>query len=257
LVFSANPDLTGEQARMIVEKTADRVGGVFYDFGGHNDYYGYGRVNAARSTRAAQIGFGNPAAAICAENFNCVSGVCIKAAFTDPFGQCWVDCGELPDGAECYDDNKCTENDICSANNCAGSQISCDDENICTDDSCDPADGCIYTQNQSPCDDGNACTENDTCFGGSCTGSPLNCDDQNPCTDDYCDPESGCAHNYNQVPCDDGDTCTEGDRCSQGECVGGDDACEKGCGCAHGRGSFSWLALLGVALLVMRRGHQR
>ncbi|GIG39200.1 S8 family serine peptidase [Cellulomonas phragmiteti] len=53
LALSADPDLTRDQLRQIMRDTADQVGGVVYDAAGHNDDYGFGRVNAFAAVRAA------------------------------------------------------------------------------------------------------------------------------------------------------------------------------------------------------------
>src|SRR5262249_18759308 len=58
------------------------------------------------------------------------------------------------------DGNACTTNDTCSGGVCVGGAApNCDDGNPCTDDSCNPATGCVHTNNTAPCDDGNACTQ--------------------------------------------------------------------------------------------------
>ena len=123
--------------------------------------------------------------------------------------------------------------------------ISCDDNNSCTDDSCDPALGCVHTDNTAPCDDANVCTTGDTCGGGTCNGGPSpNCDDNNPCTDDSCNPSTGCVHANNTNPCSDGNACTAGDVCGGGSCRGTalncddgnpctDDSCNPSSGCVH------------------------
>lgn len=49
LVLSANPDLTWQQVRQMMRDTCDQIGGVVYDASGHNDDYGFGRINAARA----------------------------------------------------------------------------------------------------------------------------------------------------------------------------------------------------------------
>jgi subtilisin family serine protease len=46
LALSVNPDLTRDELRQIVFASADKIGGVPYDANGHNDDYGFGRVNA-------------------------------------------------------------------------------------------------------------------------------------------------------------------------------------------------------------------
>ncbi|GGC08879.1 S8 family serine peptidase [Cellulomonas carbonis] len=53
LALSVNPDLTRDELRQIMRDTADQVGGVVYDAAGHNDDYGFGRVNAFAAVRAA------------------------------------------------------------------------------------------------------------------------------------------------------------------------------------------------------------
>jgi hypothetical protein len=55
LVLSINPDLTAEDVRWILRDTCDKIGGVTYNPAGHNDDYGFGRVNAFRAVvRAMQ-----------------------------------------------------------------------------------------------------------------------------------------------------------------------------------------------------------
>jgi subtilisin family serine protease len=65
LVLSANPDLTAQQVKRILEETADKIvdpdpdpqlglrAGT-YDGSGHCQWFGYGKVNAARAVQAAQ-----------------------------------------------------------------------------------------------------------------------------------------------------------------------------------------------------------
>ncbi|MFG2133563.1 S8 family serine peptidase [Streptomyces sp. NPDC048751] len=55
LALSANPDLTRDELREIMHKSADHIGGpgVVYDANGHNDDYGFGRVNAAKAVALA------------------------------------------------------------------------------------------------------------------------------------------------------------------------------------------------------------
>jgi len=152
-----------------------------------------------------------------------------------------------PNGSGCNDNNACTTNDACSNGTCVGGPPpSCDDHNVCTTDSCNPATGCVHTNNTAPCSDGDACTTNDTCSGGTCVGGPApNCDDGNVCTTDSCDPATGCVHTNNTAPCSDGNACTTNDTCSGGTCVGGPppscddhnvcttDSCNPASGCTH------------------------
>jgi len=46
LALSMNPDLTRDELRQVMLDSADKIGGVDYDATGHNDDYGFGRVNA-------------------------------------------------------------------------------------------------------------------------------------------------------------------------------------------------------------------
>ena len=133
-------------------------------------------------------------------------------------------CAHTPvaNGTSCSDGDLCNGAETCQAGVCTpGVPLDCNDGNICTDDTCNPATGCVHTNNTAPCDDGNACTTSDQCAGGVCAGGPpLNCDDGNVCTDDACNPASGCVHTNNTSTCDDGDTCSTNDRCLDGRCVG-------------------------------------
>jgi subtilisin family serine protease len=49
LVLAVNPNLPWQQVRQIIRDTCDKIGGVMYDPNGHNDDYGFGRINAARA----------------------------------------------------------------------------------------------------------------------------------------------------------------------------------------------------------------
>ena len=55
LVLSVCPELTWREVRKILRDTCDKIGGpdVVYDANGHNQYYGFGRVSAARAVREA------------------------------------------------------------------------------------------------------------------------------------------------------------------------------------------------------------
>ncbi len=47
LAQAVAPELSRDELRTLLRETADRIGGVSYDEDGHNDDYGFGRVNAA------------------------------------------------------------------------------------------------------------------------------------------------------------------------------------------------------------------
>jgi cysteine-rich repeat protein len=131
-------------------------------------------------------------------------------------------CVHTNNNAACDDGNACTTLDACAWGACTGKvPLDCADGNTCTDDSCDPASGCVNTNNSAACDDGNACTTVDVCSSGTCTGGlPLDCDDSDACTEDSCAAESGCVNADNSAACDDGDPCTA-------------ESCDAITGCGH------------------------
>jgi len=45
LMLEKNPNLTRVAIENILKESADKIGNVLYDTNGHNDYYGYGKVN--------------------------------------------------------------------------------------------------------------------------------------------------------------------------------------------------------------------
>ena len=57
-------------------------------------------------------------------------------------------CLNLANTLFCDDGDACTELDQCADTVCVGSNpLACDDDNVCTDDACDPASGCVFTNN--------------------------------------------------------------------------------------------------------------
>ena len=103
--------------------------------------------------------------------------------------------------------------------------VPCDDGNPCTDDACDPAVGCVYTNNTNACDDGSACTRTDVCSGGVCVGgNAVVCNALDQChTAGVCAPSSGVCSNpakANGTACNDGSLCTTSDVCTNGACGG-------------------------------------
>ena len=186
----------------------------------------------------------------------CQDGACVGtgALDCDDANVCTDDTCDPVDGCQhtnntaiCDDGNPCTITDICQDGACVDAgALDCDDSNICTDDTCDPAAGCMNTNNTAICDDENTCTISDICQNGACVGSgALDCDDSNVCTDEVCDPVEGCMHTDNNADCDDGDPCTLIDLCQGGACVGTqpddcddgntctDDGCSPFIGCAN------------------------
>ncbi len=133
----------------------------------------------------------------CTTNDTCSGGVCAGGTplSCDDGNVCTTDscnpatgCVHTSNAGPCDDGNACTTSDTCSGGSCVGGPaLVCGDGNACTDDTCNPASGCIYTNNTAPCDDGNACTTGDACAGGICVGgAPLDCNDLDPCTADSC-----------------------------------------------------------------------
>ena len=60
-------------------------------------------------------------------------------------------CVNTNNSAPCDDGDACTTADTCAAGACVGgAPPDCDDANVCTDDSCDPATGCVNTNNRHP-----------------------------------------------------------------------------------------------------------
>ncbi|MGC5173358.1 S8 family peptidase, partial [Micromonospora sp. DT81.3] len=53
LALSVKPELTRDELRQIMRDSADKIGGVAYDANGHNDDYGFGRVNAEAAVQLA------------------------------------------------------------------------------------------------------------------------------------------------------------------------------------------------------------
>ncbi|MBN2192073.1 MAG: hypothetical protein JW751_04595 [Polyangiaceae bacterium] len=169
------------------------------------------------------------------ESDACCNNVCVadKPAACDDGNSCTTDvcnatsaCTHVnrPAGSSCNDGNACTGSDVCDGSaNCAGTYITCNDSNPCTDDSCNPAAGCVFTNdNSNTCSDGKTCTT-DTCSGGTCVYSPSHavCDDGNSCTDDACDPPTGNATTGCRNTNDDSNSCTDGRSCTTDACVSG------------------------------------
>ncbi|MFH1532887.1 MAG: hypothetical protein ABIK09_19355 [Pseudomonadota bacterium] len=197
-------------------------------------------IGCVHTNNAAPCDDGNP----CTAGDHCAGGWCVVSGELgcDDGNPCTDDTCDLADGgckttlnaAPCDDGDVCTLGDVCGLGDCLpGPSLSCDDGNVCTDDACDPADGCLHTENAAACDDGNTCTAGDHCVDGACTFETVTiCDDGNLCTTDYCSPVTGCQTVTNTLPCNDGDACTTGDVCGGGACGGtGAVTCDDGNPC--------------------------
>ena len=124
----------------------------------------------------------------CNGTLHCEAGFCVEAPATvvvcDPSGDtpCQANrcdpatglCTLEPraDGTTCDDRDACTTGDACASGSCTGGARTCHDGNACTTDSCNPATGCVFTNNTTPCEDGNPCTTPDRCAGGTCVAGP-------------------------------------------------------------------------------------
>ncbi len=190
---------------------------------------------------------------VCTQTDTCDKGLCLGSNPVDCDDDeiCTADscdffagCQHVPADGACDDGNACTVDDTCAEGTCSpGTPLDCDDNDVCTDDSCDPATGCVHTNNVATCDDANACTADDVCAEGLCAGQTITCNDDNPCTDDTCDSGTGCVFTNNTAACDDNDACTTVDQCDEGVCVGStpptcdddnpctDDSCDPDTGC--------------------------
>ncbi|RJO66724.1 MAG: choice-of-anchor D domain-containing protein [Myxococcales bacterium] len=180
----------------------------------------------AHVNNAAACSDGNP----CTTGDVCAGGGCAPGAGAldcEDGNQCTTDtcaagvgCQHASrSGQSCDDGNPCTTGETCAGTTCQGGQSTvCNDGNPCTDDSCNPASGCVSTNDNSNfCSDGSECTT-DHCVGGVCVGDPVACSDGNVCTTDTCNPSGGCQYANNILSCDDGKYCTISDTCHNGSC---------------------------------------
>ncbi len=143
----------------------------------------------------------------------------------------------VSDGSGCDDGDLCTDVDQCMAGECvSGEAPICDYGNPCTEHSCDPAVGCVTSDNICPCAEDADCAEFED--GDLCNGT-LHCvagaDALTTCA---VDPQT-------LVTCEAVDACTEPGTCEAGVCSPGeavncddenpctDDACDPVGGCTH------------------------
>ncbi|MBL6975654.1 MAG: hypothetical protein ISR64_07990 [Deltaproteobacteria bacterium] len=153
----------------------------------------------------------------CEEHANpCKKNTCVPAT-----GACVEE--NKADDAPCDDSSACTSEDQCTAGTCLGKAVTCDDGNPCTTDTCDPATGCVYTNNTDGCDDGDFCTVDDHCADGVCTGI------DNPAC--KCKDDAGCEVYENGNLCDGTLICQEYeciiDPATLVECLDTPPACQK------------------------------
>jgi hypothetical protein len=183
-------------------------------------------------------------AAQCDDSLSCTTDTCVSGAcHNDP-----VVCGDdgnvcngpetcnpatglcesgplASNGTACADTDLCDGAETCLGGLCVeGTPLSCGDATPCTDDSCNPATGCVHTNNTAPCaDDGNSCTD-DVCAAGSCMHPPddtNSCADANACTGNAC-VSATCVAWFAPTPdcCDGNGDCNDGSAATGDTCVG-------------------------------------
>jgi hypothetical protein len=133
-----------------------------------------------------------------------------------------------PEGEQCNDGNRCTENDTCDgAGNCTkGTDKLCVPIDACHDAGlCDEKTGLCTNPPKQPGEQCEPPNRDPLCYTGMCVQGRCEgvqiCDDSNPCTHNRCLP-TGCEHPQvaDGTPCDrDGNPCTV-DVCFSGECTG-------------------------------------
>ncbi len=215
LVFSANPNLTGAQARAIVEQTADKVGGP-YDANGHDDHYGFGRVNAARAVKVAGLGLDNPDGMACAEDINCASGSC-HVSGAGATGTCITTCSSA---ADCPPGNTCEDlgdGTLACSPHC-DSDAECVAPQLCLPSGGDNSCQAIQCTDGSLCPTGTACPPGGGICGRTCAG------DSDCVQPELCLPGGG-GYLCQEIACTDGSECPDGTACPT---EGGD--CLRSCG---------------------------
>ncbi len=258
LVFSANPDLTGAEARTIVEQTADKVGGA-YDSNGHDDHYGFGRVNAARAVRVATLGLDNPDGMACAEDINCASGAC-HVSGSAAEGTCITPCtsaADCPQGNTCEDlgdgtmacsphcdsDDECVAPQLClpSGGDSSCQAIQCTDGSECPAGTACPLEGGICRRT---CSGDADCTQPALCLpgGGGDLCMEIACIDGSECpTGTACPSGGGICRRIcgSDADCEAPDLCLpagNGDLCQTIVCTDGSE-CPAGTACPAGGGN--------------------
>ena len=220
----------------------------------------------------------------CTENDTCQAGACVGGTtkFCPSQDTCHLGvCDEAlhtcknvagNDGAQCDDDDACTQSGICNGGVCTkGPPIDCSVfDGQCSAGICQAGVGCVATplnngvacddgqgnpcstgqcQNGAcisiptaeglPCDDFQFCTINDKCSQGSCAGSPNPCaPPQNVCMIGVCNEALDtctASPGNNGSACEDQNPCTSGETCSNGQCLGGQPA-NQGALCEDGDG---------------------
>ena len=176
----------------------------------------------------------------CTDNDVCNSGSCVGAELDcshldqacqvgvcDP-GTGVCEAQPVDEGGACDDGDPCTNIDVCSSGECAGTAVDCSAlDDACNVGVCNTGTGLCEAQPTNEggvCDDGDSCTGDDLCASGFCGGTLVDCSGlDDACNIGVCNPVDGSceAHPANEGGvCDDGDACTEDDSCAAGSCGG-------------------------------------
>jgi len=159
----------------------------------------------------------NPASGECVHTPN--DSLCLDENGCTVNERCDAEQGCLSDPKNCADAHDCTT-DTCLApsGDCVHTPVDtqCNDGILCTVDTCDPNIGCLHGAEDSLCNDNIDCTFDDcrpldpAAGPDGCIRTPDDpvCADGELCTSDRCDPTTGCQHDPRECP-DDGDLCTE------------------------------------------------
>lgn len=224
LLLSEHPDLTAGVIRQIMRETTDQIGPLTY-WGGRNDQYGWGRVNAYKALHSDYECFSDPdcdngvfcdGVEPCVGNScgtslgNPCTATCLTGFCNEALDQCYVAAGL------CYIDEACVAAwDHNPGNPCLV---------------CDPSNPHVWTADDAAsCDDGEDCTHTDHCAGGTCVGTTYSCDDGKSCTRDSCNGDNTCSYSIRFL------TCLIGLRCYDRWEVNPDNPCQE---CRDDWGSY-------------------
>ncbi|HEY2775737.1 MAG TPA: hypothetical protein VGK20_16975 [Candidatus Binatia bacterium] len=147
----------------------------------------------------------------CDDGVACTVDTCSASGCSHRPDNSLCDDGKFCDGAETCSPTagcrsgtppNCADTIACTIDTCSEANKRCEhtpndslcmDTDICTDDHCDPAHGCVHTDNSAPCDDHNVCTANDHCADDECVPGGTVCGDgivETQCGE-ICDPGKG------------------------------------------------------------------
>ncbi len=187
----------------------------------------------------------------CPDSFSyCVDGACCDAACgggdAADCQACGIAAGAEADGTcgpstgnLCDDSSMCTNDDVCDAGTCVGTDVVCEASDQCHGvGSCDTGTGLCADPalaDDTQCDDGLNCTAGDSCQSGACEGLEIQCAASDQCHGvGDCDVGTGLCSDpvlADDTQCDDGLSCTTGDSCQLGMCEGAQIPCDTSDAC--------------------------